>query len=193
VIWAELLLSYGFDISLARRLFSLESLLKKRWVTKKGAGYKAGSHTKFVVIQKILCLLSMTFDTVVAHATLKATLTGTCCEWLRNEKESEEDRRGRNRLSSQVKWAFWQWMQARFAFFFFGPVFVGESEVTSERLRFVVAAGMEGFFLGSIEEEEELSSLDIGEDTRVVLLEWTERRGTESMTVMRTYKRVHRE
>ena len=26
-----------------------------------------------------------------------------------------------NAQSSQVRWAFWQWKQARFAFFFFGP------------------------------------------------------------------------
>lgn len=68
-----------------------------------------------------------------------------------------ERRNRRHSQSSQVRWAFWQWKQARLAFFFFGPSRVlgcaPESPLSlalsAVRLRLVG-----GFFLGSEAEAE---------------------------------------
>lgn len=57
--------------------------------------------------------------------------------------------------SSQVRWAFWQWKHARFAFFFFGPsrVRVGcdEDSALSLAVSLVRLRLHGGFFLGSRE------------------------------------------
>ena len=63
--------------------------------------------------------------------------------------------------SSQVRCAFWQWKQARFAFFFFGPSldlregallsWSVESSAVSERLRLLALSGGDFFFCARVE------------------------------------------
>ena len=92
-------------------------------------------------------------------------------------KKEVERRSGRDSQSSQVRWAFWQWKQARLAFLFFGPSRVlgwGPESPFSLALSAVRLRLAGGFFFGSEAEAE---------GTGVVFSEFDEEEGREGWCV----------